>query len=308
MDFVVSLKLRHLVFFFLLLLFCGCAQQTLKKENSNIQVKQSPSEFYLSLKRISPPKVIYCIKPELIGEFIVVDDSLDVEKSMWAYSSLSDIFLHRGDSLTVSLEDSVFYYFFKKTHLSDSTNKIAMFRYLKINFVNVPLPKFVIRWVNSTKLNIRSKPSKNSSIKDTLFLYDSVFVVDEYKGWSKILLHENMNWADSSAYGWVYSKYLSKTKSEAEEVYNRKQRLKKIALYKKKGWSKKVINAILSHKIFIGMTAKQVIESWGPPDRVNRSVFKWEVHEQWIYERGSVFDATYLYFENDTLTGWQDSY
>ena len=54
------------------------------------------------------------------------------------------------------------------------------------------------------------------------------------------------------------------------------------------------------------MTTEQARESWGEPDRVNRSVFRWGIHEQWVYERGSVFDATYLYFENDTLTGWQD--
>ena len=306
MDRVRSFKLKFSVFFILLFLSSGCTQQTLKRESPDIQTKQKPSEFYLSLKRISPPKVVYCTKQKLIGEYRVTTDTLNIRNTMWKNSLLFQRILHWGDTLTVSFEDSIYYYLFKKSSLYDVNHEMYLYRYLKSDFSDSPPPKFDICWINSSKLNIRSTPSTNSAIKDTLVLYDSVFVVDEYKGWSKILLPQNLNWADSSAYGWVYSKYLSKSKADAEKEYNRKQRLKKIALYKKKGWSKKVINAILSHKIFIGMTTEQVIESWGYPDRVNRSVFKWGVHEQWIYERGSVFDATYLYFENDTLTGWQD--
>jgi len=48
------------------------------------------------------------------------------------------------------------------------------------------------------------------------------------------------------------------------------------------------------------MTKEQVLASWGKPEDINRSVGRWGVHEQWIY------DSTYLYFENGILTSFQD--
>ena len=40
--------------------------------------------------------------------------------------------------------------------------------------------------------------------------------------------------------------------------------------------------------------------SWGKPDDINRSVGPWGVHEQWVY------GYKYLYFEDGSLTSWQD--
>lgn len=52
----------------------------------------------------------------------------------------------------------------------------------------------------------------------------------------------------------------------------------------------------------LGMTAKTVREetNWGIPKAINRSVGKWGVHEQWVYDGG------YLYFENGKLTSYQN--
>lgn len=41
--------------------------------------------------------------------------------------------------------------------------------------------------------------------------------------------------------------------------------------------------AILGEKIMLGMTESDVVASWGKPEKVNRSVGGWGVHEQWIY-------------------------
>jgi hypothetical protein len=53
----------------------------------------------------------------------------------------------------------------------------------------------------------------------------------------------------------------------------------------------------------LGMSTKQVIErtNMGKPEKINRTVGRWGVHEQWVYDDGS-----YLYFENGKLTSWQD--
>ncbi len=57
---------------------------------------------------------------------------------------------------------------------------------------------------------------------------------------------------------------------------------------------------IFNKRIWLGMTSAMALASWGDPNKVNRTVGKWGVHEQWVY------DDTYLYFENGKLTSWQD--
>jgi len=54
-------------------------------------------------------------------------------------------------------------------------------------------------------------------------------------------------------------------------------------------------------KVQIGMTKEQVTLSWGKPERINRTVGKWGESEQWVY------GDTYLYFEKDIMTSFQDS-
>lgn len=64
---------------------------------------------------------------------------------------------------------------------------------------------------------------------------------------------------------------------------------------------KHIQEEINSNKIKLGMTREQVLLSWGKPNKINRTVGKWGVKEQWCYG-----DKTYLYFENGILTSFQD--
>ena len=48
------------------------------------------------------------------------------------------------------------------------------------------------------------------------------------------------------------------------------------------------------------MTDDMAIISLGYPKDINRTVGKWGVHEQWVY------DGDYYYFENGILTSYQD--
>lgn len=66
------------------------------------------------------------------------------------------------------------------------------------------------------------------------------------------------------------------------------------------GISDEVAKHILAGRFILGMTDKQVRASKGNPDRKNRSIGRWGVHEQWVYPH------SYLYFENGILTSWQD--
>jgi hypothetical protein len=51
-------------------------------------------------------------------------------------------------------------------------------------------------------------------------------------------------------------------------------------------------------KIWKGMTAEMVSDSWGTADKINRVINGNVIKEEWIYS------TTWLYFENNTLLEW----
>lgn len=63
-------------------------------------------------------------------------------------------------------------------------------------------------------------------------------------------------------------------------------------------------DAIADGKVFIGMTADEVIESWGDPTAVNRTITAGDTSEQWVYRRGS-FQAQYIYLRAGIVTSLQ---
>jgi hypothetical protein len=67
----------------------------------------------------------------------------------------------------------------------------------------------------------------------------------------------------------------------------------------------RVAAAIAKRQVVIGMTEEEVIRSWGRPDKLNRTLTARTVSEQWIYERGSISQSTYLYMENGVLRSAQ---
>ncbi len=64
-------------------------------------------------------------------------------------------------------------------------------------------------------------------------------------------------------------------------------------------WTRDICATVAARKIHIGMTDEKVRASWGRPERINRSVYSFGVHEQWIYHN------EYLYFEDGVLTSYQ---
>lgn len=72
---------------------------------------------------------------------------------------------------------------------------------------------------------------------------------------------------------------------------------------RRKGWSAGVIEKIVANTVAIGMTADQVIESWGQPDQRNRTILEGLVTEQWVY--GSV--QQYVYLRNGRVNALQES-
>jgi hypothetical protein len=57
-------------------------------------------------------------------------------------------------------------------------------------------------------------------------------------------------------------------------------------------------NRLITGKIWKGMNAEMVNDSWGTADKINRIISSNIVKEEWIYR------STWLYFENNTLLEW----
>jgi hypothetical protein len=51
-------------------------------------------------------------------------------------------------------------------------------------------------------------------------------------------------------------------------------------------------------KIWKGMTAEMVQDSWGVPQKINRVISGNNIREEWIYRN------SWLFFENDRLIEW----
>lgn len=69
--------------------------------------------------------------------------------------------------------------------------------------------------------------------------------------------------------------------------------------------SPSISEVIKTGKIMTGMSKDEVRMSWGRPYSINRTVTSSSAHEQWVY--GDEYNKkTYLYFDNNVLTAWQD--
>ena len=89
--------------------------------------------------------------------------------------------------------------------------------------------------------------------------------------------------------------------SVAEAKRAQEREAQRQAAIRAHAWPEHIKTAAIERRVLIGMTAEQATLAWGKPNRVNRTVGSWGVHEQWIY------GSTYLYFDNDKLTSYQDS-
>jgi len=60
--------------------------------------------------------------------------------------------------------------------------------------------------------------------------------------------------------------------------------------------------AISAGKVLVGMSAEEVMKSWGAPSKVNQTINAAGTHEQWIYDLGAYGGAAYVYLNNGVVT------
>lgn len=70
-------------------------------------------------------------------------------------------------------------------------------------------------------------------------------------------------------------------------------------------FEEKVDVAIRNQRVFVGMSANDVIRSWGKPTSVNKTVIASTVSEQWVYSRGNIGDNQYVYLRNGIVDAVQ---
>lgn len=176
-------------------------------------------------------------------------------------------------------------------------------------------------WISAFIANVRNVPSINSEIIDELEQGEQIFEQKRENEWVNIKYYKK-EWGELGKIsdelelgnikneeelntcfneGWIHRSLLSETKIEKISEYER-EAIKRRQNFVKKNPNIKPLfrNDILKGSIRIGMTKDMVRASWGEPEDRNRSVGSWGVHEQWIYNN------TYIYFENDIMTSFQD--
>lgn len=65
-----------------------------------------------------------------------------------------------------------------------------------------------------------------------------------------------------------------------------------------KKYGTRLASQISAGKIWKGMTSQMVLDSWGQPQKINRSIGGNYTREEWIYKN------TWLFIENNTLIEW----
>lgn len=68
--------------------------------------------------------------------------------------------------------------------------------------------------------------------------------------------------------------------------------------YLTKKYGSDIASRMMAMKVWKGMTAEMVQDSWGSPRKINRVISGNDVKEEWIYSK------SWLYIENDTLVEW----
>jgi hypothetical protein len=87
--------------------------------------------------------------------------------------------------------------------------------------------------------------------------------------------------------------------------YERRLRARRRELMTKYG-NDEIVEAIINKQLWQGATPEQIVDSWGYPDDVDRSVFKNKTKETWKYGQTGVNRYRQRVFvENDRVVGWK---
>ena len=88
-------------------------------------------------------------------------------------------------------------------------------------------------------------------------------------------------------------------------LYKVSQHYRRLRLMEKYG-DEEDVDRIMREKVWQGATLEQVVDSWGMPDDVDKTVLKNKTKQTWKYgETGKNRYRNRVFIENDRVVGWQ---
>jgi hypothetical protein len=106
----------------------------------------------------------------------------------------------------------------------------------------------------------------------------------------------------------LYLGHRAKVKRQEEERKRQEEayRQRRESLISKYG-TEQIADDIMAHRIWQGMTAEQLADSWGRPEDVDQKVYKQKTSETWKYGRiGKNRYRQRVFTENGVVVGWQE--
>lgn len=166
----------------------------------------------------------------------------------------------------------------------------------------------------SAGTKIRPNPTPVAPILVTVDNGDSIKVIDFYDGYygvkyDSIYGYINEMWVVTSDELRKLKEDKIQEKKRNEEVEEWREKLKverqnEVFVEKsKKRYGVVIYNRIKNGEYWLGMTEDMAILSLGRPEKINRSVGRWGIREQWVFDK---LNRLYLYFENGILVSYQN--
>jgi len=166
------------------------------------------------------------------------------------------------------------------------------------------LPRTVTAVYSDTPL--RDSPDPSSEITSKVPKGSVLEVIGSFESYLWVKLDSMKGFVSYQlvkSYSPEFSKFVSNAKdielkNKAIELEKKNKERAKSLIIKYGEWA---ASRILSNKIWIGMTEEMLLDSWGSPNDINRTVTKYTNKSQYVYGLGQ-----YIYVENGKVTAWQN--
>ncbi|GAB2488444.1 SH3 domain-containing protein [Algoriphagus taiwanensis] len=187
---------------------------------------------------------------------------------------------------------------------------LLLFLFLKLSIgisqINTPdkLPDSVA--CNLTNAPIRPLPDPASEIIGKIPKGAYLKVIDYYEKYLKVrydTIEGYISYTFVKSYSPEFREYYEYAKAidekDLKEIIESKNQERLENLTQRFG--KSAAEKIFKKSIWIGMTEEMLLESWGNPIDINRTVLRNLVKKQYVYP-----NYKYVYLENGKVTAWQD--
>lgn len=261
-------------------------------KNPLLEIRNNEYYAYLQMSYVGKPKLNKNIKSASVTHRL--SDDVRIYEVTFLYN------VSKPDKTVISTENSQLY-----------QDKIFELERKKLEKEKENPPEKKPAWIKVYQANLRKFPTTNSKILDVLEKGDKVYIQEKKGKWFRIeyskfapqeCLKRLKNLQSCYINGWIYYTLISET--EIEPLSSSEKR--KIYVNQHPEISQRFKDLIIEGKFTLGMTTEMVKASWGNPKEINRTVYTFGIHEQWIYGSYKYDNVIYLYFEDGILTSWQD--